>query len=123
MKYVYVLTSTPKDLYYEQCLMSVWSLRQHMRAAEIIVLVDDKTKASFTPENKRVELYKYASRIVSIDFEDKVTNVERSRLIKTAIPDYVEGSFLYIDCDTIICDDLSEIENEPFATAGILDAH
>ena len=123
MKYVYVLTSTPKDLYYEQCLMSVWSLRQHMRAAEIIVLVDDKTKASFTPENKRVELYKYASRIVSIDFEDKVTNVERSRLIKTSIPDYVEGSFLYIDCDTIICDDLSEIENEPFTTAGILDAH
>ena len=24
MKYVYVLTSTPKDLYYEQCLMSVF---------------------------------------------------------------------------------------------------
>lgn len=123
MKYVYVLTSTPKDLYYEQCLMSVWSLRQKMRAAEIIVLIDNKTKETFTPENKRIELYKFASRIISIDFEDSVSNVERSRLIKTAIPDYVEGSFLYIDCDTIICDDLSSIEDEPFETAGILDGH
>ena len=123
MKYVYVLTSTPKDLYYEQCLMSVWSLRQHMRAAEIIVLVDNKTKDSFTNENKRTELYKYATKIIPVDFDDKVSNLERSRLIKTSIPDYVDGSFLYIDCDTIICDDLSDIENAPFEVAGILDGH
>jgi len=123
MKYVYVLTSTPKDLYYEQCLMSVWSLRQRMPEAEIIILVDDKTFATFTLETKRTELSKWASHIIKVDFEDKITNVERSRLIKTSIPDYVEGSFLYIDCDTIICDDLSDIENEPFQTAGILDGH
>ncbi len=123
MKYVYVLTSTPSDLYYEQCLISAWSLRQHMRAAEIIVLVDDKTKSTFTQENKRIELYKIASRIISIDFDDTIPNVDRSRLIKTSIPDYVQGSFLYIDCDTIICDDLSSIEDEPFLTAGVLDGH
>ena len=123
MKYVYVLTSTPKDLYYEQCLMSVWSLRQKMPNADVIVLVDNKTKASFTAENKREELGKFASEIVSIDFDDNVSNVERSRLIKTSIPEYVTGSFLYIDCDTIICDDLSSIENEPFEVAGVLDGH
>lgn len=123
MKYVYVLTSTPKDLYYEQCLMSVFSLRLHMKDAHIIVLVDNKTQQSFTEENKRTGLKKYASQIITIDFEDSVSNVERSRLIKTAIPNYVEGSFLYIDCDTIICDDLSDIENEPFETAGVLDGH
>ena len=123
MKFVYVLTSTPKDLYYEQCLMSVWSLRQKMPDAEILVLVDDKTAASFTTENKRTELQSFASKIITIDFDDSITNIERSRLIKTAIPDYVEDSFLYIDCDTIICDDLSSIENEPFETAGILDGH
>ena len=123
MKYVYVLTSTPKDLYYEQCLMSVWSLRQKMPNADVIVLVDNKTKASFTAENKREELGKFANEIVSIDFDDNVSNVERSRLIKTSIPEYVTGSFLYIDCDTIICDDLSSIENEPFEVAGVLDGH
>ena len=123
MKYVYVLTSTPRDLYYEQCLMSVWSLRKKMPDAQIIVLTDNKSYASFTQENKRTELFNYASQIQSIDFDDKVTNVERSRLIKTSIPDYVDGSFLYIDCDTIICDDLSSIEEQPFQTAGILDGH
>ena len=108
MKYVYVLTSTPKDLYYEQALMSVWSLRYRMPDADIIVLVDDKTFKSFEDE-KRSELKKIAE-VKSIEFDDKVTNVERSRLIKTAIPDYVSGDFLYIDCDTIIADDLSDIE-------------
>ncbi len=123
MKYVYVLTSTPKDLYYEQALMSAYSLRSHMKDAEIIVLVDNKTMDSFTQENKRTALSRYASKIIKIDFEDSVPNVDRSRLIKTSIPDYVDGSFLYIDCDTIICDDLSEIESVPFVTAGVLDGH
>lgn len=122
MKYVYVLTSTPSDLYYEQCLMSAYSLRLHMPKAQIIVLIDNKTQESFTEENKRTELSRLAE-IISIDFDDSVPNVDRSRLIKTAIPDYIEGSFLYIDCDTIICDDLSSIENEPFETAGVLDGH
>ena len=123
MKYVYVLTSTAKDLYYEQCLMSAYSLREKMPSAEIIVLVDDKTKASFTEENKRTALSKYASKIISVDFADDVPNVDRSRLIKTAIPDYVSGSFLYIDCDTIICDDLGDIEKVDATTGGVLDGH
>lgn len=123
MKYVYVLTSTPKDLYYEQALMSAYSLRKHNPAAQLIVLVDNKTSASLTEENKRTALKKYASQIISIDFADDVPNVDRSRLIKTAIPEYVSGSFLYIDCDTIICDDLSDIEKEDCTTGGVLDGH
>lgn len=123
MKYVYVLTSTPKDFYYEQALMSVYSLRQKMPDAQIIVLTDDKTKNSLSEENKRAALSRYASKIISVDFEENVPNVDRSRLIKTSIPEYVEGSFLYIDCDTIICGDLSEIEKENAVTAGVLDGH
>ncbi len=123
MKYVYVLTSTPKDFYYEQALMSVYSLRQKMPDAQIIVLADDKTKNSFTETNKRTALLKYASKVIPVEFEENVPNVDRSRLIKTSIPEYVEGSFLYIDCDTIICSDLSDIENEKTVTGGVLDGH
>ena len=123
MKYVYVLTSTPKDLYYEQALMSAYSLRKKMPTAQIIVLVDNKTNASFNEENKRTALKKYASQIISVDFADDVPNVDRSRLIKTSIPEYVSGSFLYIDCDTIIADDLSGIERVEATTGGILDGH
>jgi len=123
MKYVYVLTSTTKDLYYEQAVMSAYSLRKHTPSAEIIVLVDNKTKDSFTAENKRTALSKYATQIISINYEDSVPNVDRSRLIKTSIPQYVRGSFLYIDCDTIICGDLSDIEKENAVTGGVLDGH
>lgn len=122
MKYVYVLTSTTKDLYYEQAVMSAFSLKHHMPSAQVVVLCDNKTASSFTAENKRTELSKYAE-IVSIDFADDVSNVERSRLIKTSIPDYIKDDFLYIDCDTIICDDLSEAFSLPFPTGGILDGH
>ncbi|MCR5605836.1 MAG: glycosyl transferase [Treponema sp.] len=124
MKYVYVLVSGEKDYYYEQALMSAYSMRLHNKNAHVIVLVDNKTNASFT--GKREALKDYVDEIISVDFDESVPNVDRSRLIKTSIPEYVAGDFLYIDCDTIITSDLSEIEDTnkyPFATAGILDGH
>lgn len=123
MKYVYVLTSTADDLYYEQALMSVYSLRKRSPGADIVLLVDDKTGAGLTEENGRAAIKKYVSEIISVAFPAETASVDRSRLIKTSIPEHVDGSFLYIDCDTIICDDLSDIENEDAVTAGVLDGH
>ena len=123
MKFVYVLTSTPNDLYYEQALMSAYSLHLHNSNAHIIIIVDDKTAATFTEENKRTALARYVTEIITVPFSDEIPNVDRSRLIKTSIPDYVKGTFLYIDCDTIICDDLSEIESVDAITGGVLDGH
>lgn len=120
MKYVYVLVSSANDFYYEQCLMSVTSLRFYMKDADVLVLCDERTAETF--EGKRAAL-KEIAQIVSIPFESSVGNTERSRLIKTAIPEYVQGDFLYIDCDTVICSDLSEIEQFPYEIAGVLDAH
>lgn len=124
MTYVYVLVSSRNDLYYEQALMSAFSLRNLMPDANIVLLVDNKTEDSInSPEQKRGEIKKYVSRIISVPFEENVSNAERSRLIKTSVPDYVDDDFLYIDCDTIIADDLSEIKNLPYNTAGVLDGH
>lgn len=121
MTYVYVLVSGSDDLYYEQALMSVTTLRMHMPHANVIVLVDDKTEQSFQDPNRQA-LQALAS-IVPIPFNPDVPKVDRSRLIKTSIPSYVQDSFLYIDCDTIVCDDLSDIEDFPAKTAGVLDGH
>ncbi|MCM1320677.1 MAG: putative nucleotide-diphospho-sugar transferase [Bacteroides sp.] len=121
MKYVYVLVSSENDLYYEQCLMSVWTLRLYMPNAHVAILCDDITEKSFS--GNRSALRELASEIKSIPFEADVKNAERSRLIKTSIPNYVQGDFLYIDCDTIICGDLSSIEEYDFQTAGVLDGH
>lgn len=123
MKYVYVLTSTTKDLYYEQALISAYSLRKKMPNSQIIFIVDDNTEKSFTEENKRLALKKYASQVISVNFDENIPNIDRSRLLKTSIPDYIDESFLYIDYDTVICDDLSEIENEKAVTGGVLDGH
>ena len=121
MKYVYVLVSSENDLYYEQALMSLWSLRFRMPGAHVVVLCDDETEKSFC--GKRGALRELATEIRAVPFAPSVKKVERSRLIKTAIPDYVDGDFLYIDCDTIICDDLSSIENYEHEAAGVLDGH
>ena len=53
MTYVYVLVSGSDDLYYEQALMSVTTLRMHMPHANVIVLVDDKTEQSFQDPNRQ----------------------------------------------------------------------
>ena len=121
MKYVYVLTSTEKDLYYEQCLMSVFSLRHYMPEAEIVILTDNKTNSTFT--GKREEINKYVSSIVSVDFPETAGNIERSRVLKTTIPEHISGDFLFIDCDTIICESLSDIEKIDSPIAAVLDGH
>jgi len=95
MKYVYVLTSTAKDLYYEQALISAYSLRKKMPNSQIVFLVDDNTEKSFTEENKRLALKKYASQVISVNFDENIPNIDRSRLLKTTIPEYIDGSFLY----------------------------
>ena len=120
MKYVYVLTSTEKDLYYEQCLMSVFSLRHYMPKAFISIITDNKTNETF---NNRLELKNYVNEIISVPFNDTVSNIERSRRLKTTIPEYINDSFLFIDCDTIVCDNLSEIENSNYDIAAVLDGH
>ena len=121
MKYVYVLTSTEKDFYYEQCLMSAFSLRHYMPEAEIIVLTDNRTAATFT--GKRAEINKYVSSVVSVDFPSEAGNEERSRVLKTTIPEHIKGDFLFIDCDTIICESLSDIEELDYPVAAVLDGH
>lgn len=121
MKYVYVLTSTEKDFYYEQCLLSVFSLKNYVKNAEIWILTDNKTNDSLI--GKRSEIKKYTKEIISVYFEDFVENIERSRILKTTIPEHIKGNFLFIDCDTIISGDVSKIENCKYDLAATLDGH
>lgn len=125
MKYVYVLTSTPNDFYYEQCLMSVFSLRHHTPDAQIFILTDNKTSSSFSSSNKRLGLINQGATIITVNFDDSVSNTQRSRILKTTIPEHISGDFLFIDCDTIICDDLSSIENnlQNSKISAVLDGH
>jgi len=121
MKYVYVLTSSQNDLYYEQFFLSVTSLRLHNPKAFIVMLVDSKTKEGLV--GKRSGYEAVVSETVTITAPQELSQKEVSRWIKTSMKKYVAGDFLYIDCDTIVAERL-DCDFPPEVKLGaILDTH
>ena len=108
-KIVYAVTSDEKDYYLEQTLVSVYSLRLYNPQATVILLVDNKTDTTLI--DKRAKILEYISDKIVVNIPDKYTKKERSRYLKTTIRQNVKGPYLFIDSDTIITDDLSEIDN------------
>ncbi|GHV58317.1 hypothetical protein FACS1894182_10030 [Bacteroidia bacterium] len=58
-----------------------------------------------------------------VKFSENTNNHYRSRFLKTTMRKHISGDFLYIDCDTIICEDLSEIETLNILLGAVLDCH
>jgi len=121
MKYVYVLTCSKNDLYYEQFLISIVSLRLSNPNAHVVVLIDSKTKKNLT--ELRAEYEQYITEIIIINAPDKFSQKEVSRWIKTSIYNYISDDFLYIDCDTVICNKLDLDILQEINVGAILDTH
>jgi len=121
MKYVYVLTSSEKDIYYEQFYLSLASLRLYNPDAEVIAFIDDKTKQSLT--GKRSKYEKLLSEIKVISPPDQLTQKEASRWIKTSTRNLLSGDFLFIDCDTIITEKLEYEFSTDIKIGSVLDTH
>lgn len=120
MQIVYALVSDNSDYYYEQCLVSIISLKRVMNNAKVIVLVDDKTCANLV--GKRQKIYDYAEVIVQ-KYPSELNKKIRSRLLKIQTKKLVSGNYLYIDVDTVIVEDLSSLINDNFDIAMVLDKH
>jgi len=121
MQYLYTLASTRSDSYYEQFLLSITSLKARMPNAFITLLCDTHTKADLTGNRREYE--KIVSNIITAEVPSSLTQVEISRWIKTSMRRLVKGDFLFIDCDTIITDDLSSIFSSNLVFAACLDKH
>jgi len=121
VKYVYVLTSSEDDLYYEQFFLSVTSLRLYNPNAVIVVLVDSKTKGGLT--GKRSGYIQTVSETISITAPPELLQKEVSRWIKTSMKKYVTGDFLYIDCDTIVAGNLDIDFPTEIKIGAIMDTH
>lgn len=121
MKYVYVLTSDENDYYLEQALMSIASLKMVMPHAFVALLIDDVTEKTFT--GNRGNIRKLVDELRAVEIDKKYKKVARSRWLKTSMRQLIEGDFLYIDCDTIISGDLSEITEKDIALGGVADNH
>jgi hypothetical protein len=108
-------------MYYEQFFLSVTSLRMYNPGADCVVLIDEKTKANLI--GKRAGYEQVVSEIKVIKVPDEFSQKEASRLIKTSINRYVEGNFLYIDCDTIITTELNRSFPPDIKAGAVLDCH
>ena len=121
MQYLYVLTSSINDTYYEQFLLSITSLKLIMPDAEVILLCDIKTGENLT--GKRSDHEKLVSKVITAGAPAGMSQVEVSRWVKTSMRRLVPGDFLFIDCDTIITDDLSSITELKIQFGSCLDKH
>ena len=121
VKYVYVLTSSGNDIYYEQFFLSLVSMRLYNPDAEVIALTDKRTKQGLN--GKRSGYEKYVSEIKVINSPDEFSQKEASRWLKTSVHRYFTGEFLYIDCDTIITDKLDNELPPDIKIGAVLDNH
>jgi hypothetical protein len=121
IKYLYVLVSDEADYYLEQALLSITSLKMRMPNAFVSLLIDDKTESTLT--GKRRNLIDLIDELKVIEIDRKFNKKARSRWLKTSMRNHIEGDFLYIDCDTIIADDLADIVNLDVNIGAVLDWH
>jgi len=120
-KYLFVLTSSPKDFFCEQTLVAIASLRVHNPGAFVTLLTDDKTAATLT--GPRAALKDAVDEFIALELDEKFTPMLRSRYLKTVMRNVVDGDFLYMDSDIAIVGDLSIPEEWKGGIYAVLDFH
>lgn len=118
---VYTLISTEKDIYLEQALVSIYSCRLHNPEAKIILITDNQT--DITLIGKRASINKYINNKIIVSCPNNYSNKEKSRYLKTTIRQNLSGDFLFLDCDTVVCSSLSDIDNINAEIAMVPDTH
>lgn len=118
MQFVYVLISSENDFYSEQALLSIYSLKKHNSDAFVIMITDMNT---YEHIKKRLSvLIDYVDEFKFENFKSE-SNKERSRILKTRIPNYVVGDFIFLDCDTVICEKIFFVNKN--SISAVLDTH
>lgn len=112
---VYVLVSDFHDYFYEQMSISIASLKYRMTSVHITLLTEKVTNETFGGCS-------LVDNVIVQELDNSYSMIEKSRILKTMMRDVIEGDFLYIDCDTVICESLESIKKMPF-TSAVLDNH
>lgn len=122
-KIVYVLVSSEKDYYLEQVYVSMYSLKKYNPTAHICMVADAETVEGIRSNEVRSRLATYVDEFIPVPFDGCVSMKERSRALKTSLRRYISSTFLFLDTDTVICGDLSEIDGWHFDLGIVLDLH
>lgn len=107
-KIVYVLTFDESNFHFEQAMISVYSARKHNPNAEILIITDNSSEEKI--QGSRSEIRKYVTDILSFDVSSEPNNMRKSRFLKTSLRNLIDGDYLFIDTDTIICKSLNDVD-------------
>lgn len=121
-KLVYVLTCDPDKNFIEQALMSMYSARHWNPDVHIVLIVDNLTDELLV--GKHSEILNYISEKIVVPFDDdSLTMKYRSRFIKTSVRSLVRGRLMFVDSDTIVCGNLSEIDTFDCEIGAVWESH
>lgn len=118
-KIVYVLVAEADSLYIQQLIVSIYSLRLHNESAHVTLVVDQDTAEILS----KFPIREHNLEIKSVRCPESLTKQQRSRYLKTSLRQLISGDYLFIDTDTIICADLSEIDGISYDVAAVKDKH
>lgn len=121
MKIIYVLVSSEKDYIAESALVSMYSLKKNNPEAEVILFTDVDTLNSLTGERGR--LHEYVDEYITLAPPKDFNQAQKHKFLKTSVRQFVEGDYLYIDNDTVVCGDLDEIFRSKANIGAVLDTH
>lgn len=119
-KIVYVVTSLDSDIYMEQAVVSAWSARHHNPGCRIEMACDQDTYGTLN-SSVRAQYKSLFDEIHVREFKPEQGMMERSRWLKTTLREIIEGNFLYLDTDTVVCADLSYVDDFDFDLGMVRD--
>lgn len=117
---VYSLISSESDFFLEELWVSLYSLRIYHPNVVVKVLVDASTERYM---RRFPKLCKMVTDIIVVPVPDNYNAKQRSREIKTTVRNHIDGNYLFIDTDTVICKPLNEIDNLTCDIAAVPDGH
>ena len=120
-KAVYVLISSENDYYSEQLLLSVYTLKRHNRDISCELICDNPTLEHL--KSHLPLLLSEINEVKAVDFPVEIDGLRRSRSLKTSLPDYIDGDFIYLDTDTVILNDITSADAGVANMAAVEDHH
>lgn len=120
-KIVYAVSSDEKDVYLEQTVLSVCSLRRYNPDAVVELVVDERTDKTIV--GKRELINSYTNKKVVVKVPEVYDKKQTSRFLKTNLRQYIEGDYLFIDSDTVITDSLAEIDSFDGDIGAVINEH
>ncbi|MCC8113274.1 MAG: hypothetical protein LIP03_04625 [Bacteroidales bacterium] len=120
-KAVYVLSSDLEDFYFEQLAVSATSLAAHNPEARIEIVCDRVTYDVLI--GPRREALPFVQKWHVVNLNSQLSKKAKSRWLKTSLREIIEGGFIYIDTDTVITGNLSDIDKQRGIVGAVKDMH